>query len=172
MNKGFFNKIYKWFERFLFALYPPYLGAGVRVKYISDDYLTIDVEMKLRFWNRNYVNTHFGGSLYSMVDPFIMFILMKNLGMKYIVWDKKAKIQFKRPGKGRMRAEFRFKEEDINHIRFEADKNDKYEPEYKIEDELPENYIWLTLNQVFTFIKFNNYMNIQARNVVSLISFI
>jgi oxidase EvaA len=38
--------------------------------------------------------------------------------------------------------------------------------------ELPENFIWLTLNQLQTFMKFNNYVNIQARNLISLISFV
>ncbi len=37
---------------------------------------------------------------------------------------------------------------------------------------LPVNYIWITLNQLKTFIKFNNYLNIQARSLISAISFI
>jgi len=64
--------------------------AGIRVRRISADFQTIDVEMPLRFWNRNYVGTHFGGSLYSMCDPFFMVMLMENLGPDYIVWDKAA----------------------------------------------------------------------------------
>jgi len=47
----------------------------------------IDVEMKLRWWNRNYVGTHYGGSLYSMTDPFFMVMLIENLG-GYDCWDK------------------------------------------------------------------------------------
>src|SRR5215831_5992143 len=50
--------------------YPPFLGAGVRIKEISEDLRTIEVHMPLRFWNKNYVGTHFGGSLYAMCDPF------------------------------------------------------------------------------------------------------
>jgi dTDP-4-dehydro-6-deoxy-alpha-D-glucopyranose 2,3-dehydratase len=38
--------------------------------------------------------------------------------------------------------------------------------------EVPENYIWMTLNQLNTFLKFNNYLNIQARSLISSISFI
>jgi len=62
--------------------------------------------MPLRFYNRNYVGTHFGGSLYSMVDPFYMLMLMNILGPGYIVWDKAASIRFKKPGKGVMKASF------------------------------------------------------------------
>ncbi len=41
----------------------------------------------------------------------------------------------------------------------------------EISEELPENYIWMTLNQLYTFLKFNNYLNIQARSLIAAISF-
>lgn len=115
----------------LMSFWPPYLGAGVRVTKISSDLTSIEVEMKLRFWNRNYVGTHFGGSLYSMADPFFMLILMENLGRDYIVWDKTATIRFKKPGKGRVRARFQIEREQIEKIRSEADQNPKTEPEFR-----------------------------------------
>jgi oxidase EvaA len=37
--------------------------------------------------------------------------------------------------------------------------------------EVPENYCWLTLNQLQTFIKFNNYLNIQARSLLAAVTF-
>jgi dTDP-4-dehydro-6-deoxy-alpha-D-glucopyranose 2,3-dehydratase len=40
-----------------------------------------------------------------------------------------------------------------------------------ISEDLPPNYIWLSLNQLLTFLKFNNYLNIQARTLISAISF-
>lgn len=39
-------------------------------------------------------------------------------------------------------------------------------------EDLPENYIWMTLNQLQLFLKFNNYLNIQARSLIAAISFI
>lgn len=42
----------------------------------------------------------------------------------------------------------------------------------EISVELPENFIWMTLNQLYVFIKFNNYLNIQARNLIATISFV
>lgn len=42
----------------------------------------------------------------------------------------------------------------------------------EISENLPENYIWMTLNQLNAFIKFNNYLNIQARSLIAAISFI
>ena len=57
----------------------PFLGMGIRIKHIAPDMKAVDVEMKLRFWNANYVGTHFGGSLFAMTDPFYMLMLMANL---------------------------------------------------------------------------------------------
>lgn len=37
--------------------------------------------------------------------------------------------------------------------------------------ELPEHYIWMTLHQINHFLKFNNYLNIQARSLISALSY-
>lgn len=113
--------------------YPPYLGAGVRVTHIAEDFSSIEVEMPLRFYNKNYVGTHFGGSLYSMCDPFYMLMLIELLGPDYIVWDKAASIRFRRPGKGLVRARFEISEDKLAEIRAAADANGKVEPEFQVE---------------------------------------
>jgi uncharacterized protein DUF4442 len=114
------------------SLYPPYLGAAIRVTHISDDLRNIEVEMPLRFYNRNYFGTHFGGSLYSMCDPFYVLMLANILGPDYIVWDKAAAIRFKRPGKGVMKASFNLTEEKITEIRAAADAQPKVEPQFQV----------------------------------------
>ncbi len=117
----------------LFNLWPPFLGAGIRVRSISDDATSIHVELKKYFWNSNYVGTHFGGSLYAMTDPFFMTILMCNLGRDYIIWDKTAEVRFKKPGQGIVRAHFTIPPEEIARIRAEADVNYKTEPKFTVE---------------------------------------
>ena len=121
----------RWLIRLL-NLYPPYLGAGVRVR-ASADLSTFDVRMKLSRWNRNYVGTHFGGSLYTMCDPFYMLILFDKLGRDYIVWDKAATIRFRRPGMGTVRAHFHITPEKIEEIRAAADRDGKVEPVFTVE---------------------------------------
>ena len=113
-------------------IWPPFLGAGIRVKW-SPDHKSVDVELKLRFWNRNYVGTHYGGSLYSMTDPFYMLMLMDNLGPGYIVWDKAASIRFRKPGKGRVKAEFRLSAEQIDDVRTKLLTQEKYEPTFVVQ---------------------------------------
>jgi acyl-coenzyme A thioesterase PaaI-like protein len=119
--------------RWLFCLYPPYLGAGVRVDRISPDFHEIDVSMKLTRWNKNYVGTHFGGSLYSMVDPFYMLIFMESLGSQYIVWDQAARIDFLRPGRSQVFAYFRLPEGLLDNVKAQAASGDAVRPELTVE---------------------------------------
>lgn len=120
-----------WLLRML-NVFPPYVGAGVRVR-ASPDLRTFEARMKLRWWNRNYVNTHFGGSLYTMCDPFFMLILIQALGRGYVVWDKAATIRFRRPGTGTVSATFHIPEERVQEIRAAADRGEKIEPVFTVQ---------------------------------------
>lgn len=126
MNRKIQRLMLRWIN-----IWPPLLGAGIRVRWRSAR--AVDVEMKLRPWNRNYVGTHYGGSLYSMTDPFYMLMLMENLGRDYIVWDKAAHIRFRKPGKGKVRAEFRLSDEQLDEIRDKLATQEKYEPTFLVE---------------------------------------
>ena len=75
-------------------LWPPYHGAGIHVRSIAPDWSSATVELRSRILNRNYVGTHFGGSLFAMTDPFWMLLAMKVLGPEYWVWDKAGEIEF------------------------------------------------------------------------------
>ncbi len=109
------------------------LGAAIRAKWLDEKYRAVDVEMKLHWWNANAVGTHYGGSLYSMADPFYMLMLMENLGREYIVWDKAATVRFRRPGIGKVRAEFRLTEEEIADIRVRLESEEKIEPVFRVD---------------------------------------
>lgn len=119
--------------RWLMNLYPPYLGAGIKVRQISADFRQAQVSMGLTWYNRNYVRTQFGGSLYSMSDPFYMLLLMENLGRDYIVWDKAAHIEFISPGKGTVHAEFKLDDSMLKTIREHTANGEKYLPKYHVE---------------------------------------
>lgn len=115
------------------SFYPPYLGAGVKVRVIDPEKMIIEVSMPLKVTNKNYVGTHFGGSLYSMADPFFMLILMNKIGKEYLVWDKKASINFKKPGKGTVRARFEVTDEKVSEIKEAVAKHGKWEPEFTVD---------------------------------------
>lgn len=115
-------------------LWPPLLCAGIRVRHINDDFRAIDVELRERFYNRNYVGCHFGGSLFAMTDPFWMLMVMRNLDRSYIVWDKSAAIDFVRPGRGTVSARFRLTEGMLDEIRANtAEDGAKYLPAYSVD---------------------------------------
>ncbi len=119
--------------KLLLNIYPPYLGAGVRVTHVDPAWREVRVSMKLRWYNRNAVGSHFGGSLYSMADPHLMLLLMQALGPDYVVWDKAASIDFRRPGVGEVRAVIRITDENLETIRRETAAGDPYRPEFEIE---------------------------------------
>ncbi len=119
--------------RWLLNLYPPYLGAGIRVQHISPDLRSVKVAMKLTRWNRNYVGTQFGGSLYAMVDPFYMLLLIEQLGRDYIVWDKAASIDFIAPGKGPVFAEFHVDDALLDDIRQQTATGKKCLPRVQVD---------------------------------------
>ena len=101
-------------------VYPPYLGMGIRVRSFSEDFTRFEVELRSRWYNRNLFGTHFGGCLYSMCDPFYVFILTMNLGKNYIVWDKSAGIEFLKPAKGTILGVFKISTARIEEIRREV----------------------------------------------------
>ncbi len=105
------------FIKLLINSYAPYLGAGVRVTDVDMQAGRVRVEMPLTRVNRNYVGVHFGGSLYAMVDPFFMLILINQLGENYIVWDKAASIEFIAPGRGRVHTIMQISAEEVAVIR-------------------------------------------------------
>jgi len=119
--------------RLLMNCWPPFAGAGIRVKRWQADWKGIDVEMRLRRWNVNYVGTHYGGSLYSMTDPFFMLMLIENLGPQYVVWDKAASIRFRAPGRGTVSASFRLSDEELEDIRAAVRLQQKVERTFAVE---------------------------------------
>ncbi|HQU83087.1 MAG TPA: DUF4442 domain-containing protein [Pyrinomonadaceae bacterium] len=113
MPESFATKL----DRFKFNFFPAYRGTGARVLYISEDYREMRVKIPLSWRTRNYVGTIYGGSMYAGIDPIYMLMLIKNLGRDYIVWDKAAKIRFKRPGKETLFADFLLSENELDEIK-------------------------------------------------------
>jgi acyl-coenzyme A thioesterase PaaI-like protein len=127
------NTFRKRHMRMLMNVWPPFLGAGIRVKRLQPDWREIDVEMKLRRWNSNYVGTQYGGSLYSMADPFFMLMLIENLGPEYIVWDKSASIRFRKPGRGTVSATFQISDRQFDEIKEALRSQEKIDRAFAVE---------------------------------------
>ena len=114
-------------------LWPPFRGAGIRVTHIADDWTEARVELRQGLLNRNFVGTHYGGSLFSMTDPFYALMLMHRLGERYLVWDQAASIDFVAPGRGKVSARFLLAPERIKEIESLAATGDKVLPQFDVE---------------------------------------
>ena len=128
--KSFFKKA--WVMKLGINIWPPFLLAGIHIKHLSADYKQARVELTLRPWNKNAVGTHFGGSLYAMTDPFYMLMILAQLGDQYIVWDKSADIDYLKPGKGKVYAEFAVNHALIEEIKAQTASGEKYLPELAV----------------------------------------
>jgi acyl-coenzyme A thioesterase PaaI-like protein len=107
------NKFRCW-SLYFFACYR---GTGGRPQYIAEDWSEVRLDLPLSWRTRNYVGTIFGGSIYSAVDPIYMIMLIRRLGTDYVVWDKAASIQFKKPGRETLHARFVVTDEELAVIR-------------------------------------------------------
>jgi len=105
--------------RWRFNFFPAYRGTGARITYIADDWREVRIKLPLNWRTRNYVGTIYGGSMYAAVDPFPMVMLIRALGPEYVVWDKAATIQFKRPGRSTLHAVITLEDEEIETIKAE-----------------------------------------------------
>lgn len=106
-------RLFKWG----FNLSPMYRRSTGRIQSVAPDLMDIRIRIPLSWRNRNYVNTIFGGSMFSAVDPIPMVQLINLLGPDYVVWDKSAQIRFKRPAKETLYARFEFKNQELESLK-------------------------------------------------------
>lgn len=84
---------------------------------VSGDLLSVKIKVPISYKNRNYVNSIFGGSMFSAVDPIPMVQLINLIGEDYVVWDKSAEIYFRRPAREHLYATFDYSPEELDDIR-------------------------------------------------------
>lgn len=130
----------KWFRglspktfRRAMKLFPPIRNTGVKIDRIRDDWREWDLRLPLGLKTRNYVGTHYGGTLYSAADPHFMLAWMHILGPEYVVWDKAAAIRFRRPGRGTLHGRIHIGEGDVAYVRRRCEEEPKFDLTFKFE---------------------------------------
>jgi acyl-coenzyme A thioesterase PaaI-like protein len=116
-----------------FYFFACYRGTGARLRYVAPDWSEIRLDLPLSWRTRNYVGTIFGGSMYAAVDPIYMLMLIRRLGPDFIVWDKAATIQFKKPGRETLRARFAIDDEELATIRAALESERSVDRTYVVE---------------------------------------
>ena len=128
----FSNKVPHTLLRHALNIWGPFRGAGIRVQRISPDFRHIVVKMSFGILNANINGSQFGGSLFAMTDPFYSIMLMKALGPEFIVWDKSASIEFKKPGRGPVEAQFSLDQATIDSVHESMAKSKRSEPTFSV----------------------------------------
>jgi len=106
--------------RRLMNLWPPLLFAGIRILEWDADFRRVVVRLAYRRLNTNYFHTQYGGSLFSMTDPFWSIMLLQALGREYTVWDQRGEIEFVAPGRSAVTTEMLLAPEVVDEVRAEA----------------------------------------------------
>lgn len=119
------------------------LHFAVQAKLECGNFDIIEFAPTVQCLTGNYRNTEKG------TLPFLEYVL--NVPERQIIFDT---LQSEEGGRF-------YKEQNRNMLVLAGD---------EIPIELPDNYIWMTANQLQTFIKFNNYINIQARSLLAAIT--
>ena len=96
---------------------PMYKRSTGKIYFVSKDLMNIKLKIPISWKNRNYANSIFGGSMFSAVDPLYIVQLFNILRLDYVVWDKSASVQFKRPAKEDLFTEFIFTRDEITNIK-------------------------------------------------------
>lgn len=118
--------------RHLLNFWPPFLFNGIRVEILAGDYRYAKVTLNDRPWRRNINRSQFGGAMFAMTDPIYPLMVMGALGKEYIVWDKKADIDFIKPGKGKLTAEFFLQDPMLTEIQQATQHGEKYFPQFLV----------------------------------------
>jgi acyl-coenzyme A thioesterase PaaI-like protein len=138
------NKLRCW----TFYFYACYRGTGGRPKFIAADWSEVQLELPLSWRTRNYVGTIFGGSMYAAVDPVYMMMLIRRLGKDYLVWDKAASIQFKKPGRETLHARFAVTDEELSAIRSALETQRSIDRTYAIDLTDPSGTVCATVEKI------------------------
>jgi acyl-coenzyme A thioesterase PaaI-like protein len=134
-KQGFYSKVAlspNVFRRVM-NFWPPFWGTRIHIEEIASDWRYVRTRMKLSMRNKNYVGSHFGGGLFAMTDPFYMVALKNILGDAYLVWDKAATIDYVKPGRTTVYAEFRIGEDQLAEIYAKTADGEKFEPIYQVD---------------------------------------
>lgn len=116
--------------RFGINLWPPFFGAGIRVRHIASDYSQVVTTLRLGLTNRNFVGSHFGGSLYAMTDPFFMILAHYRLGRDFAVNQKGGMIDYIAPARGTVTATLNVTDTQVADIHVKTASGAKYLPTF------------------------------------------
>lgn len=114
-------------------VHPCWRLSGRKLKYFSEDYHEIQIEIELKRINRGPHGFIYGGSLFSATDAIPAFQHFLILGKNYVVWDKEATIRFILPCKEKLCLKNVITANEINEIKSLLETKPKLDRKYTLE---------------------------------------
>jgi acyl-coenzyme A thioesterase PaaI-like protein len=118
--------------RWLLNRLPSYRRAGGKLVYVCADLTHARVRIKYGWRTYGQKGSILGGALYAAIDPCHVAMLQWRLGKDYVVWDKRAVIDFKKPGRSTLYADIVCSEETLAAIRQRADREGRTEQVFTV----------------------------------------
>lgn len=122
-----------WSIRWLLNRLPSYRRAGGKLVFLASDLTFARVRVKYGWRTYGQKNAIFGGALYATVDPCYVIMLQWRLGRGFAVWDKSATIDFRKPGRSALYADFACSDDELAAIRREAHDHGRTERVFHVE---------------------------------------
>ena len=148
-----------WAFRHMMNWHRVYRRTAGQIRFISQDWQLVQVELPLNRATRNYVGVIFGGSLYSAIDPIYMLQFIKILGPDYIVWDKAAHIRFLKPGRHRLYAQLQITTTTIESIKNQLETTGELDQDFEVLWRDKQGQIHARIEKTLYFAKRDFYQN-------------
>lgn len=119
-------------KRTMLNCFPAYRRSSGRVVHLSADGRFSRVRIPLNWKTRANLGSMFGGSMYAAIDPIYLVMYTQLLGKDYVVWDKAANIEFIKPGKEALYADFNISEKELVQVKAEITSEGKTIRHYEV----------------------------------------
>ena len=97
-------------------LWIPFIFNRIKIIDVSDDFRSIDVRLKLSFWNRNPGKSIWGGAIFSAADSFFPIMLKHSAllnGIKTDFFTKSTNVSYLKPSKTDLMFNFYLSDDEI-----------------------------------------------------------
>ena len=100
-------------------LWIPFVFNGIKIVHISNDFRSIDVCLKLSFWNRNPGKAIWGGAIFSAADSFYPIMLKQNAlinGIQTQFFTKSTHVSYLKEAKTKLMFNFKLTKSEVDDM--------------------------------------------------------
>ena len=98
--------------------FPPLLVNRIKIVENDSDFMSLKVEVKYSWLNKNLQKAIFGGTIFSAIDPYYAVMywqIFSTKGIPMEVWIKKVEIRYRKAATSNLEIAFSLTENDIDN---------------------------------------------------------